>query len=269
MHNGFLQVEGEKMAKSLGNFVTIRELMRGWKGSAWPGSAIRWAMLQTHYRQPIDWSFDLLYRSATEIVEILNLLRGNFREGGDVNYSRIELALKNHPPSEDVVAALSDDLNTPETIAAIREKKSSKIDKIVGCVADLVFLGVIKESDLKYFSIFHGVNTGVRDREQALSLATDYQVARANSDVSFVSATLERFDQLGLRIDENSSELIIVTTKTGTSDFDETVRKLIDARAAARKAKNFAESDRIRDELAAMGVVVKDSKDGTTWEIAR
>src|SRR6187402_1333194 len=56
MHNGFLQVEGEKMAKSLGNFVTIHELLTGWNGYAWPGEALRFNMLRTHYRQPLDWT---------------------------------------------------------------------------------------------------------------------------------------------------------------------------------------------------------------------
>ena len=54
MHNGFLQVEGEKMSKSLGNFVTVRELLTGWAGLPWPGDAVRLAMLMTHYSQPLD-----------------------------------------------------------------------------------------------------------------------------------------------------------------------------------------------------------------------
>src|SRR5260221_10332196 len=56
MHNGFLQVEGEKMSKSVGNFVTMRELLENWKGIGWPGEALRFNMLRTHYRQPIDWT---------------------------------------------------------------------------------------------------------------------------------------------------------------------------------------------------------------------
>ena len=57
MHNGFLQVEGEKMSKSLGNFVTIRELLTSdtFGGRKWRGDVLRFAMLRTHYRQPIDW----------------------------------------------------------------------------------------------------------------------------------------------------------------------------------------------------------------------
>ena len=56
MHNGFLNVEGEKMSKSLGNFVTIRELLTNWNGVGWPGEVLRFNMLHTHYRQPMDWT---------------------------------------------------------------------------------------------------------------------------------------------------------------------------------------------------------------------
>src|SRR5207244_5572102 len=62
MHNGFLQVEGEKMSKSLGNFITIRELL-----GSWTGPVIRYAMLQTHYRQPIDWTISRLEQSRQEL----------------------------------------------------------------------------------------------------------------------------------------------------------------------------------------------------------
>src|SRR5260370_8047600 len=60
MHNGFLQVEGEKMAKSEGNFVTIKELLRGWRGQPWTGSPIPWPLFQTQYRQPIHYPFEFL-----------------------------------------------------------------------------------------------------------------------------------------------------------------------------------------------------------------
>src|SRR6202161_3956338 len=63
MHNGFLQVEGEKMSKSTGNFVTIHQLLRDWNGYSWPGEALRLNMLRTHYRQPIDWTFNSLDES--------------------------------------------------------------------------------------------------------------------------------------------------------------------------------------------------------------
>src|SRR6202022_4295475 len=103
MHNGFLQVEGDKMSKSLGNFVTIRELLTGWTGIAWQGEIIRLAMLGTHYRQPIDFGVD-----ASE--QAMLALR-HFKRFSRVNYKV--------PPSEEFMAALLDDLNTPRAIAEL------------------------------------------------------------------------------------------------------------------------------------------------------
>ena len=84
MHNGFLQVEGEKMSKSLGNFVTIRELLTDWKGRAWPGAVVRLAMLKTHYRQPLDWTFDRLIEANTEIGVLQNTVRTANPDKGSV-----------------------------------------------------------------------------------------------------------------------------------------------------------------------------------------
>jgi cysteinyl-tRNA synthetase len=270
MHNGFLQVEGEKMSKSLGNFVTIADLLHGWKGQAWPGSAIRWAMLQTSYRQPIDWTFELLLRSANEVLEILNLLRGRFRNRGRVDYSSIYAELEDRAPSNTLLNALCDDLNTPQAAAVIRSNKSSTTNELLRCVSDLFFLGVLKESDVKYFSTFHGVASDIRDRQLALSLATNYQVARTNNDGAFASSILGRLNQLGLQVNEQDSSQIVISRKEDTNNFYDSVAILVDARNRARISKNWAESDRIRDELAKMGVVLKDNKDGTTtWEVAR
>jgi cysteinyl-tRNA synthetase len=193
MHNGFLQVEGEKMAKSLGNFVTIRELLNGWQGWKWPGAVLRFAMLTSHYRQPIDWTLKRLEEAA----ERLSLFRSH------------SLTANDEGPAEAVVAALSDDLNTPQAITELNRL----FDRKEG--------GLLKGSC--------------------------------------------RF--LGVDVDNVDMD-VMLREKRG--DIDEAkVEMLIEARNAARKARNFRESDRIRDELAAMGVVVKDSKDGTTWEIAR
>jgi len=193
MHNGFLQLEGEKMAKSLGNFVTIRELLNGWKGWKWPGAVLRFAMLTTHYRQPIDWTLKRLEEAA----ERLSLFRSHAS------------GAKDEGPAEAVLAALCDDLNTPQAITELNR------------LLDRKEAGLVKGS-----CRFLGVD----------------------------------FDDVDLNA--------MLRDKRG--DIDEAkVEMLIEARNAARKVRNFKESDRIRDELAAMGVVVKDSKDGTTWEIAR
>jgi cysteinyl-tRNA synthetase len=194
MHNGFLQVEGEKMSKSLGNFVTIRELLQDW-----PGEVIRLAMLQTHYRQPINWTVANL-REARRTLDTWYALTGDMAPGLICT---------------DVLDALADDLNTPKAITALHELRGEAAkgaEPAAACLkASAQLLGCLQESN----------------------------------------AAWAAFRPASLAIDES---------KVGI---------LVEARNAARRAKDFKESDRIRDQLAEMGVVLKDTKDGTTWEIAR
>src|SRR5262249_43933913 len=105
MHNGFLQVEGEKMSKSLGNFVTIHELLTGWNGYRWPGAVLKFAMLSTHYRQPINWTQQKLEEVA---VTLSTFKQKSFDDGGSV-------------PADEVLDALKDDLNTPQAIAELHK----------------------------------------------------------------------------------------------------------------------------------------------------
>ncbi len=106
MHNGFLQVESEKMSKSLGNFVTINELLHTTRfgGRKWSGEALRLAMLRTHYRQPIDWTVRALEEAEATLDRWYEAI-------GDVEPA----------PSvfEPVLDALSDDLNTPAALAEL------------------------------------------------------------------------------------------------------------------------------------------------------
>ena len=106
MHNGFLQVEGEKMSKSLGNFITIRELLAEKKfgDQQWHGRVLRLAMLGTHYRQPIDWTLDRLVQTRSTLMEWARMLHG---------------VTPADAVPDDVMAALSDDLNTPAALAAV------------------------------------------------------------------------------------------------------------------------------------------------------
>ncbi|WP_439544402.1 cysteine--tRNA ligase [Hyphomicrobium sp.] len=207
MHNGFLQVEGEKMSKSLGNFITINELLatKTFGASQWHGRVVRLAMLGTHYRQPIDWTAERLLQARATLLDFADLLSGVDAAG---------------EPNADVVAALSDDLNTPSAL-----------------------------------SIIHGLaKSAKRNPEGAAELR----------------ATLEF---MGLYGGETRDELN-VGVEVATVDAAK-VDTLVAARLAARRAKDFKESDRLRDELAAMGVALKDAKDPqtgeivTTWEIAR
>jgi cysteinyl-tRNA synthetase len=204
MHNGFLQVEGEKMAKSLGNFVTIRELLTGWNGWAWPGEVIRFAMLTTHYRQPIDFSLQALEQASIAL--------GTFRQ--------FSTSDPTDRPSGAFLAALSDDLNTPQAIAEL-----------------------------------HSLAKQARESVSATEAAR-----QLSAGLAMLGIDVSRYD---------SKWLEKQASRNLTTDDKSKIESLIEARKTARAAKNFAESDRIRDELAAMGVVLKDSKDGTTWEVAR
>src|SRR5215212_9344457 len=103
MHNGFLQVEGDKMSKSLGNFTTIHDLLKDW-----PGEVLRFTMLRTHYRQPIDWTL----RGLQESAKTLDRWYGLAGEAGALGLS------------EGVLEALADDLNTPKMIAELHSLDS-------------------------------------------------------------------------------------------------------------------------------------------------
>jgi cysteinyl-tRNA synthetase len=194
MHNGFLQVEGEKMSKSLGNFVTVHELLKDW-----PGEVVRFTMLQTHYRQPMNWTLAGL-REAEKNLEHWYGLTGDATPG----YL-----------CADTIDALLDDLNTPKAFAALHELRGEATKGAKPAAASLKasaqLIGLLQLSQAQW--------TAFRPESAAV---------------------------------------------------DETrVVSLIEARDTARRTRNFKEADRIRDELTAMGVVLKDSKDGTTWEIAR
>ena len=196
MHNGFLQVEGEKMSKSLGNFFTIRDLLKDW-----PGEVLRFQMLMTQYRSPIDWTRQSTEQAAVALDSFQHITRTVDAEDGTI--------------SPDVLTALADDLNTSQAIAALHSLAAK------GRAGD-----PRSASDLKATCGFLGFT--LKD------VALQDILRRQKSD-----------------IDANQ------------------VNALIAARTAARARKDFKESDRIRDELAAMGIAIKDSKDGTTWEMAR
>jgi cysteinyl-tRNA synthetase len=193
MHNGFLQLEGDKMAKSVGNVVTIRELLTGWNGYRWPGAVLKFAMLSTHYRQPMNWT----QRRLEEAAVTLSTIKQRGLDDGSTFLS------------DTVREALSDDLNTPQAITEIH-----------------------------------------RLFEEGQKGRVSPAAARAN--LKF----------LGIDVDEVDLE------KTVQLDLAK-VGAMIQERAAARKARDFAGADRIRDELTRMGVEIEDHRDGTTTWKAR
>lgn len=213
MHNGFLQVEGEKMSKSLGNFVTINELLetKTFGGQRWHGLVMKLAMLGSHYRQPIDWTVDRLVDARNTLYEWCRDCSGVPSSGR---------------ASADIVVALQDDLNTPAAIAAL-----------------------------------HAIHRSIRKVDTYEARAALMLTLRASLDL------------LGLFHEGDPGDLLVQDVRDRV--FDERVVSLVTARLEARRAKNFAESDRIRDELGAMGIQLKDGKDPatgeptTTWEVKR
>ena len=203
MHNGFLQVEGRKMAKSEGNFITIRELL-----ADWPGEVLRLNMLRAHYRQPLDWTV----RGLEECQKVLD---GWYHLLGDMEPPTSVIA------DNAVLESLCDDLNTPNVVTRMHALAS----EIRGSASGP------HQIELKRRLKASGILLG--------SLATTEK------------KYLRSYPRRPL-VDESK------------------VKNLINARASARKKKDFSQADGIRDELEAMGVEIEDHKDGTTtWKVKR
>ncbi|NVN86906.1 MAG: cysteine--tRNA ligase [Rhodopseudomonas sp.] len=278
MHNGFLQVEGEKMSKSLGNFVTIRELLDSDKfgGHPWHGAALRFVMLQTHYRQPIDWTIEKLRQARTELFT-MSLAAGN--ANSVAQFASEQSSGQPQPIDREIVEALCDDLNTSAAITRLRAlTKDARTDasaakKLLGA---LKFLGIMDERSIHYFMMtgpITDISVGniVNQRDDGYTIER-LRVAQANNRTERVAELRELIEGWGVDLRFLADGTWSIEKKSGRQDS--TIQDLIEARTAARARKDFKESDRIRDELAAMGIAIKDGKDAdgkpvTTWEIAR
>jgi cysteinyl-tRNA synthetase len=255
MHNGFLQVEGEKMAKSLGNFVTIRELLE-----EWPGEVLRFNMLRSHYRQPIDWTSRGLEESFDTFFELLEVAEDYMPE----------------KPDEEFIESLLDDLNTPRAIARLHELRIAAlrghIDSGAALRSSLMMVGFAAEARETGW-IMPKLSRGASKDEIVVAFMMlfpkNYPIGRALRVLQKPLSDLEN------EATEVCNMLKFADPKVRTGDVLRmgghitTVNEKISQRLAARKAKDFKESDRIRGELAAMGVVLKDSKEGTKWEMVR
>ncbi|HEY1780168.1 MAG TPA: cysteine--tRNA ligase [Roseiarcus sp.] len=244
MHNGFLQVEGEKMSKSLGNFATLYELLHTTKfgGRKWSGEALRLAMLRTHYRQPIDWTVKELERADQKLSEWYRLIRGAASSAGSVD--------------EGVLDALSDDLNTHDAIVRLQEL--ARTGEPSALAASLRFLGFSCDLSKLDWTISTG-NDGLSINIDSTAPSAGIAIGAARTTSTSTATAVGRWFKFEA---DGSYSADPVTQKR--------IDELISLRAAARAAKNWAESDRLRDELAELRVAIKDNKDGTTsWEPKR
>ncbi|HWE47269.1 MAG TPA: cysteine--tRNA ligase [Caulobacteraceae bacterium] len=201
VHNGFLTMDAEKMSKSLGNVKLLHDLVQNV-----PGEAVRLALLQGHYRAPLDWTDALVLQSRKN----LDRLYGALRRAKHIDAGASE-------PSQAFIEALYDDLNTPGALSVLFEL-STLIEKAVAA------------------------------KDHAGAAAAKGALLAAGELVGLLHADPDAWFEAGADEDQKAH-----------------IDKLIVARDAARKAKDWGEADRIRDELNALKVVVMDGPGGATW----
>ena len=200
MHNGFVNIDNEKMSKSLGNFFTIREVME-----KFDAETIRFFVVRAHYRSPLNYSDVHLADARAALKRLYTALYAVPADAVAIDWS--------NPFAARFKAAMDEDFGTPEAVAVLFE------------------------------------------------LASEVNRTRNAQDAGLLKAL---GGVLGL-LQGNPKAFL----QAGSSLDDAAIQAQIDARAAAKQAKNFAEADLIRAELLAAGIVLKDSSTGTTWEAAQ
>jgi cysteinyl-tRNA synthetase len=280
MHNGFLQVEGEKMAKSAGNFVTIRELLL-----KYPGDALRLNMLRTHYRQPIDWTESGLRSAMEELRRWAELVVDRFGFNPDLE------AIAGHVDT-DFLHVLANDLNTPLALGRLHQLYQfarSNDHYLPTFVATAIFMGFSRLSKPGYYYDGFSANliqSGPQLQTQDIREILAYRAATANTASSHTSSIggysmiasqyKQSAESKGFVIALNDAGVLLVGNKPGTQskaetdfrkNFEADIDKLVLERSAARARGDWQEADRLRQELDRMGVAPKDGKDdGPLWQ---
>jgi len=237
MHGRFLLVEGEKMSKSLGNFFTVRDLiLKGHKPSA-----IRFLLTSVPYRKQLNFTFDGLKSAAQSIDRLRNfklrLETGHFPSGGGTAVSALAEATV-----EKMKTALADDLNTAEALGAMFD-----MVREANAAADA---NQLRAEDVKPLL-------------NALAWFDQIFAVLNDDDADKVRKVLEWAKVEG-RIQDASEQTVEVAKSAELGDSK--IEELIAERSTAKKARNFARSDEIRNQLASAGIILEDTKDGVRWK---
>lgn len=212
MHNAFLNIDNKKMSKSAGNFFTVREI-----GEKYDLQVLRFFMLSAHYRSPLNFSADLMEAAKNGLERIVtaaeNIKRLAGMATGEMTEAEKEIFAQTDAYVEKYDAAMDDDFNTADAIAAI-------------------------------FEYVKFANTNVS----------------AENSKAYLDAMYDRLKQL--------CDVMGIIIEKEAEVLDEEIEALIEERQAARKNKDFKRADEIRDQLAAMGIVLKDTREGVTWKRA-
>ncbi len=212
LHNGLINLGGRKMSKSLGNITLVHDLLR-----QYPAEALRYVLLSAHYRQPLDWS----EAAVDQAIRTLDRLYGTLRDLADVSAD-------SEAAPESVLAALCDDLNTPDALAALA--------------------GIAAEARKS------------ADPQQRRILKS--RLLAAGSVLGLLQRPVEEWFK-GDRSAGTAPAEADATDAAAVSPGE--IEALIDERELARKERDFARADAIREQLTVLGVLVEDGADGARW----